>query len=63
MDLKSYIKKKGVDECAEMFGVTPRAITAYLRGERKPRHEIALRIVESTKGRVSYAECYGQKRK
>lgn len=59
MLLRDYIIKHGVAHCAEKFGVKERTVNAYKRGERMPKHDIALCIVDATDNVVTYAECYG----
>lgn len=59
MDLPSYIRSIGLDKAAELFDETPRAVKGWMYGERRPRPAKARKIVERTKGRVSYASIYG----
>lgn len=59
MLLKDYIRKHGDQEAAQLLGINPRTAEAWRLGERRPNHENALKVVKATKGKVSYAECYG----
>jgi DNA-binding transcriptional regulator YdaS (Cro superfamily) len=58
MDLKTYLKQMGDSEAARLFGVKPRTILSWRRGERRPRPSQAARIVEVTQGEVSYEGIY-----
>lgn len=46
--LKAYLKETRTSqtELADLVGVTPSAISLYLKGERIPEPEIALRLEE-----------------
>jgi hypothetical protein len=48
MRLPDYIDKIGTKEFAEKFGVTERAAISYRQGTRRPRPEIAQRIVDNS---------------
>jgi transcriptional regulator with XRE-family HTH domain len=48
MKLKEYIESIGVKEFADKFGVTERAALAYKQGTRRPRPEVAQRIVKGS---------------
>jgi transcriptional regulator with XRE-family HTH domain len=48
MTFPEYIRAIGVSEFARKFGITERAATSYLRGARRPRPELAERIVKKT---------------
>jgi hypothetical protein len=48
MRLSEYIKQIGVKEFAEKFGITERAALAYQQGTRRPRPEVAQRIVDDS---------------
>lgn len=58
MTLREYILKFGVDHCAILFGVKPRTIDSWKRGERYPRPEKAHEIVSKTEGKVTIEGCY-----
>lgn len=58
MELKTYIRKHGVDECAKRWGYTPRRVQPWLYGQRVPNHKAAVRIVALTGGEVSLAGIY-----
>ncbi len=60
MTLTDYLKAIGDDQkSAVRFQVTKRRVESWRLGQRKPRPEIALRIVEATSGLVSLHEIYG----
>lgn len=59
MDLPAFIRSIGVEQAAELFDMTPRAIRAWRDGERIPRPAKAREIVERSKGRVTLATIYG----
>lgn len=48
MKLPDYIRRIGTKEFAEKFGVTERAAIAYQDRTRRPRPEIAKRIVDNS---------------
>jgi len=48
MKLPDYIKQIGLKEFADRFGVTQRAALAYLQRTRRPRPEVAQRIVDGS---------------
>lgn len=48
MRLPDYIREIGTKEFAERFGVTERAAIAYQQGTRRPRPEVAQRIVDGS---------------
>lgn len=58
MDLPTYIRSIGVEKAAELFDETPRAVRGWMYGERRPRPAKARKIVERTRGRVSFAGIY-----
>lgn len=62
LNLRSFIRSIGVDEAATLFGEKPRTVMGWMYGERVPRKETAAKIVERTKGKVSYAGIYGEPR-
>jgi helix-turn-helix protein len=55
MDLKSYLESRniGIKEFADMIDVSAASISNYIHWHRKPRLEIAQRIVKATKGKVT----------
>ena len=57
MNLSEYIKKQGAKKFAERFGVTERAAKAWQYRTRKPRTEVAQKIVAETP--VTYEGIYG----
>lgn len=62
MELPSFIRKVGVDECAILFDAKPGAVKAWMYGERVPKRTTARIIEERTRdhpaGRVRFADCY-----
>lgn len=48
MNLPDYIEKIGLKEFAEKFGITERAARAYKERRRRPRPEVAQRIVDNS---------------
>lgn len=48
MRLPDYIREIGTREFAQRFGVTERAAIAYQQGTRRPRPEVAQRIVDGS---------------
>jgi hypothetical protein len=60
MNLSDYIRQHGDDHCAALWDVKPRTAAAYRRREIFPSQQVAQRIVETTRGAVSYEGIYGQ---
>lgn len=58
-DLPSFIRSLGVDKAAEVLDESPRAVKAWLYGERVPRKQTAQKIVKRSEGKVSFAGIYG----
>jgi hypothetical protein len=58
MELSDYIRKQGAKKFAERFGVTERAALAWQYRTRRPRAEIAQKIVAGTP--VTYEGIYGE---
>lgn len=56
MNLQDYVRKIGPKSFAERFGITERAALAYQYGVRRPRAELAQRIVENSP--VTWAGIY-----
>lgn len=61
MDLHTYIQKVGRDKAAQLFAVTPGAISHWLNGRRSPSKKKAQQIVEATHGLVTYDGIYRAK--
>lgn len=59
MDLPAYIRKVGIKQFAERFDVTERAALSWQYGVRRPRHEIASRIVSGSP--VTWEGIYGDR--
>lgn len=59
MNLSEYITRVGDPKAAELFGVSERTAMSWRLGERRPRPQKAMEIVERTEGEVSYAGCFG----
>ena len=55
MDLKKYIESRGftIKEFAERIDVHPTTISNWLHYRRRPSLEVANRVVELTKGKVT----------
>jgi hypothetical protein len=60
MTLSEYIQKHGDEALAKVWGVKPRTVASWRRGERVPRYSQACQIVETSDGEVSYQDIYGQ---
>lgn len=58
MDLPSYIQELGVEKASALFDEKPRTVKAWMYRERFPKKKTAAKIVERTKGRVTYAGIY-----
>lgn len=63
MELKKYIKDFKINQknLADSCDITVQAISQYANGRRKPRPDIANRIVKATKGAVSFADLYADR--
>lgn len=48
MTLSDYIREVGPGPFAKRFGISERAATAYMYGARRPRPELAAKIVAKT---------------
>ena len=55
MKLKDYIHTRNftITEFAFLVGITPTALHNYLSKRRKPKLDIAQRIIEKTRGKVT----------
>lgn len=58
MKLTAYIAFIGDEAAAELFGISNRTAMSYRLGERKPRPEVAERIVLKTSGKVGWRDIY-----
>ena len=58
MRIQDYIATIGDRAAAELFGITERAAESYRLGTRKPRPEVAQRIVVKTNGKVDWEGIY-----
>ena len=58
MNLKTYIKKNGVEACAASWGYKPRRVQSWLYGQRIPSPAAANKVVALTGGEVSLAGIY-----
>lgn len=58
MELSEYIRKQGAKTFAKQFGVTERAALAWQYKTRRPRAEVAQKIVAKTP--VTYEGIYGE---
>ena len=61
MRLSDYIRELGVPKFAKKFRVTERAATAYMYGARRPRPEVAERIVRESP--VDWAGIYASEKR
>lgn len=64
MDLSAFIRELGIEESADLFGVSTHTAKSWMYRERRPRPRKASEIVEVTKrhptGKVSFADIYGE---
>ena len=58
MKIQDFIATIGDRAAAELFGISERAAESYRLGTRKPRPEVAQRIVEKTSGKVDWEGIY-----
>lgn len=58
MNLSLYISLVGDEAAAEMFGIRARTAMSYRLGERKPRPEVAQKIIDKTNGKVDWQGIY-----
>ena len=59
MHLREYIRTHGDEAAARLFEVKVRTAASWRRGERKPRHAQADRIIIVMLGCMTYADIYG----
>lgn len=59
MTLHDIIRKRGVAECAQRWGVSVRAVTSWLYCERTPRPRKALEICALEGKSISMSSIYG----
>lgn len=68
MDLPAYIRSlapgvtEAINAAAQLFEAEPGTVKAWLYRERYPRPEMGQKIVQRTKGKVSFAGIYGERR-
>lgn len=62
MTLSEYIKARGHERCAALFGVSLATVKSWRWGARLPRPEKANDIVRLTGGEVNLAGIYAQPR-
>lgn len=60
MTLVEFIKSKGDEQCASLWGVPVRTVASWRRGERTPRPSKAREIAEATGGEVTLGEIYSE---
>jgi len=55
MTLDAYLKSKGLSEreFAERIGMSQRAVNSYVRGDRRPRWAVVVRIAQATGNAVT----------
>lgn len=58
MNLSEFIDAIGDEQAAKLFGITRRAAQSYRLGTRRPRPEVAQRMVDKSKGRLTHASIY-----
>jgi len=58
MELSEYIREQGAKQFAKRFGVTERAALAWQYKTRRPRAEVAQKIVANTP--VTFEGIYGR---
>ena len=58
MNLQKYIELIGDSAASELFCITKRAAMSYRLGDRKPRPDVAERIVIKTAGKVGWKDIY-----
>lgn len=58
MKLHKYLENTSLEDLATRVNVSIGAICNYKNGHRKPRPEIALRIVKATGGKVTLEDLY-----
>lgn len=58
MSLQQYFKDLGDAAAAKRFGITERAARSYRTGWRRPKPDLALKIVKASKGKVTMAHIY-----
>ena len=61
MTLSEFIKSKGNDQAASLFGVPVRTVMSWRYGARRPRPTKAQEIVQLCDGQVSFGEIYTDK--
>jgi len=59
MKLKAYIESHSSQgDFADAIGVTIQAISQYCRGVRRPRPDIAQKIIKATNGAVTFEDLF-----
>lgn len=58
MDFKAYIEREGVEKIAALCGVDPRAVQGWRYRARRPRPEIAPRLIEASNGDLTWQDIY-----
>lgn len=58
-NLATYISEHGEEACAKQWGVKPRTVAAYRRGERGPTRQRAMRMVEASNNQLSLEAIFG----
>lgn len=53
-----YKEAGGANTIGKLLGVSPYTVRYWLRGEGSPTFETALAIVESSKGKMSFAHLF-----
>lgn len=58
MRLSDYIEKYGDEHCSEIFGAKLRTVRSWKYGDRCPGPAMAAKIERTTRGDVTFSECY-----
>lgn len=58
MDLPTYIRQRGIDSSAALFGVSRHTTHSWLYEQRKPRPTKAAEIERKTEGVVTMREIF-----
>jgi DNA-binding XRE family transcriptional regulator len=61
MTIREYLEKHHWSRAkfAQKAGVIEKAVGHWVTGERKPKPDIALKIIKFTKGKITFKDIYG----
>lgn len=68
MDLPAFIRSlapgvpEAINRASELFDERPGTVKAWLYGERVPRPAKAPKLIERSRGKVTWAGIYGERR-